>query len=67
VFNEFSAEPVRRVLDLGCGTGGHAIALGRHGYELIGVDRSPAMLAVGQAKAESDVLSELHNYDATER
>ena len=41
------------VLDLGCGTGQHAIRLARRGYEVTGVDRSPEMLwsvlAVGRA------------------
>jgi SAM-dependent methyltransferase len=52
-FAEFSAEPVRRVLDLGCGTGGHGIPLARRGYDVVGVDRSPGMLAAARAKAET--------------
>src|SRR5436190_6419443 len=35
---------VRQVLDLGCGTGNHAIPLARRGYSVYGVDRSPDML-----------------------
>jgi len=34
----------RRILDLGCGTGGHAVPLAQRGYEVVGVDRSPDML-----------------------
>ena len=30
-----------RVLDIGCGTGRHAFALARRGYEVTGIDRSP--------------------------
>src|SRR5262249_49261042 len=34
----------RRVLDLGCGTGGHSAPLAERGYEVVGVDRSAEML-----------------------
>lgn len=36
--------PSRRILDLGCGPGEHARALAGRGFEVVGVDRSPAML-----------------------
>ena len=42
---------VRTVLDLGCGTGNHAIPLARRGYEVCGVDRSPGMLQRARDKA----------------
>jgi len=44
------AEP-RRLLDLGCGTGNHAIPLARRGYTVAGVDISEAMLARAREKA----------------
>jgi SAM-dependent methyltransferase len=44
------APPVRRVADLGIGTGDLVVALARAGYAVVGVDRSPAMLAVARAK-----------------
>jgi SAM-dependent methyltransferase len=56
-FAEFSAAPIHRVLDLGCGTGSHAIPLAHRGYEVIGVDRSPGMLAAARAKAETADVS----------
>jgi SAM-dependent methyltransferase len=40
-----------RLLDLGCGTGGHALPLARRGHALTGVDRAPAMLERARAKA----------------
>ena len=39
------------LLDLCCGTGTLALLLARRGHELIGVDRSPEMLAVAAEKA----------------
>ena len=43
--------PVRTVLDLACGTGNMTAVLTERGYELIGVDESPDMLAVAREKA----------------
>lgn len=43
--------PVASVLDLGCGTGGHALPLAARGLCVTGVDRSPAMLARARAKS----------------
>ncbi len=43
---------VKTVLDLGCGTGGHAILLARRGYSVTGVDRSEDMLRIAREKAE---------------
>lgn len=51
-FERYSPRPVRRVLDLGCGTGGHALVLEKSGYEVVGVDRSDAMLAEARRKAQ---------------
>jgi SAM-dependent methyltransferase len=45
------APEARRVADLGIGTGDLAIALARRGFDVVGVDRVPAMLAVARAKA----------------
>ncbi|MGV9304982.1 aminotransferase class I/II-fold pyridoxal phosphate-dependent enzyme [Nonomuraea sp. NPDC003727] len=43
--------PGRRVLDLGCGTGRHAVELARHGYEVTGVDVCPWALEQARAAA----------------
>ncbi|MHB1761881.1 MAG: class I SAM-dependent DNA methyltransferase [Acidimicrobiales bacterium] len=42
----------RRLLDLGCGTGNHAIRLAARGYDVLGIDRSEPMLAVARGKAD---------------
>lgn len=43
--------PVRRVLDLGCGTGRHAVELAARGYEVVGVDLSLPMLERARSRA----------------
>lgn len=42
---------VKTILDLGCGTGGHALILKQRGYELTGVDVSVGMLEIAKEKA----------------
>lgn len=50
LFAKFSRRRVGDVLDLGCGTGGHALELARRAYEVTGVDRSARMLASFRSK-----------------
>ena len=50
LIHTYSAKTAARILDLGCGTGTHAIALARRGHEVIGVDRSPWMLDEARRK-----------------
>ena len=51
LFGRYAGRAVASVLDLGCGTGRHAVALARRGYEVVGVDRSAAMLAEARGRA----------------
>ena len=46
-----SRKPIHTVLDLACGTGTMSCLLAERGYEMIGVDFSPEMLAVASEKA----------------
>lgn len=41
----------RRILDVACGTGRHAIALGQRGYDVTGADLSTGMIERAQANA----------------
>jgi SAM-dependent methyltransferase len=47
----------RTVLDLGCGTGNHAILLAKRGYDVTGVDLSPDMVEVAKRKAADSGVS----------
>ena len=40
LFNSYGDGNVSSVLDLGCGTGNHALRLAAQGYRVAGVDRS---------------------------
>ncbi len=53
LFQLYGDHSIRHILDLGCGTGGHALLLGRRGYSVVGVDRSEAMLAHAEKKASA--------------
>lgn len=60
-----TVEPPARVLDAGCGTGRIAIRLSELGYEVVGVDVDPSMLAHAQGAAP-DIdwrLADLSSFD----
>ena len=50
IFSQYAQIPVRRILDLGCGTGHHAERLAERGYEVVGVDRSPHMVGLARSR-----------------
>jgi SAM-dependent methyltransferase len=57
--------PGGRVLDVGCGTGRHAVPLAATGLRVTGLDLSPAMLALAAARArDAGVELELLEADA---
>jgi SAM-dependent methyltransferase len=56
VFKENRLSP-RTILDLGCGTGGHALPLSKRGYRVTGVDRSARMLEIAGKKAAAQGLA----------
>jgi len=49
--NRFGDGRREAILDMGCGTGGHAIPLARRGYRVTGIDRSAAMIEIAKRKA----------------
>jgi len=64
IFSRCAKYPIRTILDLGCGTGGHALPLARRGYEVTGVDLSEHMLERARQKAaEAGLAISFHQGD----
>jgi ubiquinone/menaquinone biosynthesis C-methylase UbiE len=55
IFKKNKQKP-KTILDLGCGTGGHALLLAKPGYEVVGIDRSEHMLKGAREKAKDQGL-----------
>lgn len=63
----YPISPKSRILDVGCGTGRHAIEFGKRGYQVTGIDLSEKMLEVARSKAlVADVSVEWIHADATQ-
>ena len=67
VERELGGDRSKRILDIACGTGRHAIELTKRGYQVTGFDLSEGQLRVAREKAaETGVTVELQRRDATE-
>ncbi len=66
IIEELQLPPDSSILDIGCGTGRHAIELARRGYKVTGVDISSGMLAEAEkvTRKESIEVTWIHA-DAT--
>ncbi|MBM4305785.1 MAG: class I SAM-dependent methyltransferase [Deltaproteobacteria bacterium] len=53
---EKHSKKVHTILDLGCGTGRHAIILAKRGYKVTGVDRSAEMLNIARRRVRRSSL-----------
>jgi len=51
VWKRHRKSPTRRILDVACGDSPHGRLLAGDGFEVVGIDRSPTMIASGRAKA----------------
>lgn len=63
VARQLGAEPGARLVDLGCGTGGHALLLAENGFHVTGIDQSAQMIARAQARQaaqSAEVQARLH-------
>jgi 2-polyprenyl-3-methyl-5-hydroxy-6-metoxy-1,4-benzoquinol methylase len=54
--NEIKFNKLTRILDIGCGTGRHAIELSKRGYIVTGIDLSEAQLKQARFKASRQNL-----------
>lgn len=50
IFRRFNTKP-EKILDVACGTGGHAIPLAVRGYKVVGADASATMIEIAKKKA----------------
>jgi SAM-dependent methyltransferase len=50
IFKRFSPFRPIKILDVGCGTGGHLIPLAKRGYEVTGIDKSEWMISILKRK-----------------
>ena len=63
-FRRHAPAPVRTLIDLGCGTGNHALRMARRGYAVTGIDLSPEMLRRAHAKAgDAELTVDFHQGD----
>jgi len=53
--SEIEFDRTRQILDVGCGTGRHAIELAKRGYQVTGIDLSEDQLKKAREKAYSDL------------
>ena len=58
VFARYGVRPAL-LLDLGCGTGRLSVEFARRGYDVIGVDASPEMLAAAYARKTDEQLPDI--------
>lgn len=56
LFCSYGGGRIRTLLDLGCGTGNHAVRLCQRGYEVVGIDRSAHMLGRARQKGSRAAL-----------
>lgn len=64
IFQSYCDGAIKSVLDLGCGTGNHAIPLAARGYEVVGVDHSESMVACARCKLSVNAsISSLEFYE----
>ena len=61
VFRRYANGKIEKILDLGCGTGNHAIPLACRGYEVTGVDLSSDMLTIARSKVANPPILQPSN------
>lgn len=54
MFTRHAGGTIRRVLELACGTGKHALELEKLGYDVLATDYSPDLLEVAQSRAKRE-------------
>ena len=66
LFNQYSKIPVKRILDLGSGTGGHGKVFSKKGYNVTGIEKSYEMVSIAnqhKSKNFKSINSDLTNFN----
>ena len=58
ILADHGSRRTRSILDLGCGTGGHALLLAQSRCQVVGVDRSESMIELARQKASDSPAGE---------
>lgn len=62
---EFANNKGLKILDVGCGTGRHAIEMTKRGYKITGIDLSDSQLELAREKAEAEgLIIDFRKHDA---
>lgn len=56
ILNHFDITKIKRILDVGCGTGNYSIKLAKKDFEVVGVDISTEMLKIAMEKSKNMCL-----------
>lgn len=66
-FKTHATRPIKKVLDVACGSGRHVFGLAKLGYECTGIDYTPERVQIAEKRAKRDgVAVKLHQGDATQ-
>lgn len=59
----------KKILDVGCGTGNHALLLKKKGFDVTGIDLNKEMLKVAKKKSKSIkfLQGDMRNFDLKKR
>ena len=73
LIKKYGVGNIRTILDMGCGTGGHALLLVEKGYSVTGIDRSESMLSIAKEKAKKRKIpveflkADIRNFNLNEK
>jgi SAM-dependent methyltransferase len=56
IFKRYSKKPIRKILDIACGTGNHIIPLAQRGFNVAAQDKSCDMLQIAKRKCHNENL-----------
>ena len=58
---------VKKILELGCGTGKHAQILQKYGYKITGIEQSPQMAKKAKKNLDKFILGDIRNFKINEK